>query len=66
MTRYFHGALAATAIAALAACAQPSTSGHTFAQQDARQPMRVEMATVVAIRDVRIEQNQHTGLGVSQ
>lgn len=65
MTRYSRCALAAVAVAALAACAQPSTSGQTFTQHDARQPMRVEMATIVAVRDVRIEQDRPPGVGTA-
>lgn len=47
----------------IAGCATPTQSGSTYHPGEARRPMSVQMATVQALRDVRIEPNQPAGVG---
>lgn len=47
----------------LAGCAAPSTAGHTYTAGEARRPMQVETGTVIAVREVRLERDQQTGVG---
>lgn len=51
------------ACALLAGCATPTQSGSTYSTSEARRPMSVQMATVQAIRDVRIETTRQPGVG---
>ena len=65
-SRIFPRALAVALIAGsalVAGCATPSQTGSTYHPGEARRPMSVQMATVQALRDVRIEQSQPHGVG---
>lgn len=59
--------LAALALVAgavtLAGCAAPSTAGHTYTSSEARRPMEVQTGVIQAIREVRLERDQQTGVG---
>lgn len=57
--------MALCAVAALAGCAAPSTSGHTYTTSEARRPMRVETGVIQAIREVRLERSPQTGTGTA-
>ncbi len=56
-------ALAATAL--LAGCAAPRQSGSSYNPNEVRRPMSVQMATVQAVREVRIDRSQQ-GPGPAQ
>ena len=57
--------MALCAAAALAGCAGPSMSGHTYTTSEARRPMRVETGVIQAIREVRLERSPQTGVGTA-
>lgn len=56
-------ALALAAAVLVAGCAAPSKSGHTYTASEARRPMQVQTGVIQAIREVRLEQDQPTGVG---
>lgn len=62
ISRYLAAALVA-ALAMLSGCAAPSTAGHTYTAGEARRPLQVEGGVVEAIREVRLERDQPTGVG---
>ena len=47
----------------LSGCAAPSTAGHTYKASEARRPMQIETGVIEAIRTVRLEQDQSSGVG---
>jgi len=55
--------LALSAGVLVAGCAAPSKSGHTYTANEARRPMQVQTGVVQAIREVRLERDQPTGVG---
>lgn len=55
--------VAVVAATALAGCATPTRSGSTYTPGEARRPMSVQMGTVQALRDVRIENDRPQGVG---
>lgn len=55
--------LALAASLAVAGCAAPSKSGHTYTASEARRPMQVQLGVIEAIREVRLERDQPTGVG---
>ena len=56
------GAIVAAAVL-LAGCAAPSTASHTYTAGEARRPMQVLTGVIQAIREVRLERDQQTGVG---
>ncbi len=66
MQTLLRAGLAGAAIAGallVAGCATPTQSGSSYNTSEVRRPMSVQMATVQAVRDVRIEQARQQGVG---
>lgn len=57
-------AAAASVTLLLAGCATPTQSGSSYNAFELRRPMSVQMATVQALREVRIERPQQAGPGL--